>query len=311
MGATVLVSSEQLLSASPVQLLTNDRGRFSTAALPAGLYSIHVTLLDFLPAMEQHIDVNGEHATLLKSFSVLYFPRLKSYAASRTSMSLRMIGPGCCEVRPPSRPVLRWQDDCRSMLDVRTRTMRVQTQLHGRIDLTSGADHPGSVSDLADSPGDSVCLRHRSRRKGQLLMAGQFSYDGCILGRRSCWRMAAVGRGGRRACDDPPRARIAPGPAGPVFRGLRMSHDDQFSLGDRVSIRYGADFMMAGFNGTTSALRPRGEVAVQVAPGMAGFRHGGHAPVAERRRLRMAASNRRSNARRVSDPAGSRRPAGA
>ncbi len=66
MGATVLISSEQLVSGSPVQLLTNDRGRFSTAALPAGLYSIRVTLAGYLPAMEQHVDVNTAHATLLE-----------------------------------------------------------------------------------------------------------------------------------------------------------------------------------------------------------------------------------------------------
>jgi len=49
MGATVLVASETILAASPIRLLTNDRGRFSTDALPAGAYSIHVTLAGFLP----------------------------------------------------------------------------------------------------------------------------------------------------------------------------------------------------------------------------------------------------------------------
>jgi hypothetical protein len=36
-------------------------------------------------------------------------------------------------------------------------------------------------------------------------------------------------------------------------------------LGRMVSIRYGADFILAGFNGTTSALRPRAEIALQLA----------------------------------------------
>ena len=35
------------------QLLTNDRGRFSSASLPAGIYSVKVTLAGFLPAVEQ------------------------------------------------------------------------------------------------------------------------------------------------------------------------------------------------------------------------------------------------------------------
>ncbi|MGA8555680.1 MAG: carboxypeptidase-like regulatory domain-containing protein, partial [Candidatus Acidiferrales bacterium] len=39
MGATVIVTSDQLLNNLSFQLVTNDRGRFSTSALPAGLYS--------------------------------------------------------------------------------------------------------------------------------------------------------------------------------------------------------------------------------------------------------------------------------
>ncbi len=58
MGATVHVSSDQLASFSSIELLTNDHGRFSTATLPVGFYSIKVTLAGFLPAIEQHIQGN-------------------------------------------------------------------------------------------------------------------------------------------------------------------------------------------------------------------------------------------------------------
>ena len=56
------------------------------------------------------------------------------------------------------------------------------------------------------------------------------------------------------------------GPGGPTFRGLRLSHEDALALGDMLSIRYGADYVVAGLNGATSALRPRAEVAVQLSP---------------------------------------------
>jgi len=62
MGATVSISAENLLSFSPTELLTNDRGRFSTATLAPGMYSVKVTLAGFLPAIQQHIQVS------LKSF---------------------------------------------------------------------------------------------------------------------------------------------------------------------------------------------------------------------------------------------------
>ncbi|MGH9828602.1 MAG: carboxypeptidase-like regulatory domain-containing protein, partial [Blastocatellia bacterium] len=43
MGATVFIAAEQLLSGSPVELFTNDRGQFSTETLVPGLYSVKVT----------------------------------------------------------------------------------------------------------------------------------------------------------------------------------------------------------------------------------------------------------------------------
>jgi len=264
MGATVVVSPEQILSASPIQLLTNDRGRFSTAALPAGPYSIKVTLAGFLPAMEQHIQVDGEHATLLQivlgsvfsSFEKLRRPSDQQVAADDWTWVLRSSA--------ANRAVLRWQDvpiDATGNPDD-----GVQTP-HARLDLTSGADHPGSVSDLADSPATAFVYGIGVGAKGQVLMAGQFSYEdeSSAAGLAAEWLPSGEAGTGPVTTLLVRESRL--GPAGPVFRGLRMSHDDQFSLGDRVSIRYGAEYMMAGFNGTTSALRPRGEVAVQMAPG--------------------------------------------
>ena len=66
MGATVVISSSQLLDNMAFQLLTNDRGRFSSASLPPGIYSVKVTLAGFLPADEQDIQVRDEHTTLLE-----------------------------------------------------------------------------------------------------------------------------------------------------------------------------------------------------------------------------------------------------
>jgi hypothetical protein len=266
MGATVIVSPELLLSASPIQMLTNDRGRFSTAGLPAGLYSIKVTLAGFLPAMEQHIQVDGEHATLLQivlgsvfsSFEKLRRPSDQQVAADDWTWVLRSSA--------ANRAVLRWQDvpiDTTQGPDDGTQTQPV----HARLDLTSGADHPGSVSDLADSPATAFVYGIGVGATGQVLMAGQFSYEDAssAAGLAAEWLPSGEAGVGPETTLLVRESRL--GPEGPVFRGLRMSHDDQFSLGDRVSIRYGAEYMMAGFNGTTSALRPRGEVAVQVAPG--------------------------------------------
>ena len=139
--------------------------------------------------------------------------------------------------------------------------------VHARLEVGSGADHPGSVSDVADSPGTAFAYGIGLGSKGQMLMAGKFGYrDESCSSRAGGW---VASRGPRRSGSgydgSGARSRLTPG--GPAFRGLRISHDDGLTLGDRVSILYGAEFLMAGFNGTTTALRPRGEVAVQISSG--------------------------------------------
>ena len=66
LGASVLISSEELLGASPVELFTNGRGQFTAAMLPSGFYSVKVTLAGFLPSIEQHIQVTDERTILVQ-----------------------------------------------------------------------------------------------------------------------------------------------------------------------------------------------------------------------------------------------------
>ena len=263
MGATVVVSSEQLLDSSTIRLLTNDRGRFSTSILPVGTYSIKVTLAGFLPAIEQHIQVDSDHEALLQivlgsvmsSFEKLRRPADQQVAADDWTWVLR--------TSAATRAVLRWQDvpDAAQGNSDGSQARAV----HARLEVGSGGDHPGSVSDVADSPGTAFAYGIGLGTKGQMLMAGQFSYQDASssAGLAAEWLPTGEEGVGPVTTILVRESRLTPG--GPAFRGLRLSHDDALSLGDRVSIRYGAEFLMAGFNGTTMALRPRGEVAVQMA----------------------------------------------
>jgi hypothetical protein len=268
MGATVLVASEQLLSASPIQLLTNDRGRFSTAALPPGQYSVHVTLAGFLPAMEQHIQVDDQRATLLEivlgsvfsSFEKLRRQSDQPIASDDWTWVLR--------TSAATRSVLRWQDDPVTVAAIQGEGEVASAHpLRGRLELTAGADHPGSISALADSPGTAFVYDLGVGSKGKLLVAGQFSHEDASTAGGFATEWLPSGQPGFGPVTTLLVRESRLGPQGPTFRGLRISHDDQLMIGDLVSIRYGAEYLMAGFNGTTSALRPRGEVAVQVANG--------------------------------------------
>lgn len=268
MGATVLVSSEQLLGISSLQLLTNDRGRFSTSALPPGLYSVKVTLAGFLPALESHIQVDDQHAATLQivlasifsSFEKLRRPSGEQVPDDEWTWVLR--------TSPATRPVLRWQDEDPA-LDAALGGSSDATQppsARGRLALTSGADRPGSVSAQASAPTTAFAYDLGLGAKGQLLMAGEFGYDDASAsgGVAAAWLPSGQPGVGPVTTILVRESRLDP--AGPAFRGLRMSHDDEFALGDLVTIRYGAEYLVAGLGRETSALRPRGQVTLALAP---------------------------------------------
>jgi hypothetical protein len=270
MGATVLVSSETLLNGAPMQLLTNDRGRFTTSALPAGLYSLKVTLAGFMPTMEQNIKVDQQHATLLQ---IVLGSMLSSLEQLRRQPNEPVGADDWTWVLRSSaatRTVLRWQDgqlpiDSGSPQDaIDTASSQASRE---RVDLTSGSDHPGSVSDMADSPATAFVYDAGLGATGHLLMAGQFSYEDASSsgGLAGEWLPSGESGAGPVTTVVVRETRLAP--YGLTFRGLRLSHEDELALGDRVSVRYGGEFLMAGFGRATSALRPHAEVAVQMAKG--------------------------------------------
>jgi hypothetical protein len=266
MGATVFVSSDQLLGSS-AELLTNDRGRFSTALLPSGTYSIKVTLAGFLPVMEEHILVNDERTTLLEIVLGSIFSSLERLqrqsdqpiAADEWTWVLRSAS--------ATRPVLRWQDDGEIFGVPPGQFETAQNQAgRMRLELTSGSDHPGSVSNPADTPGTALVYDLSLGGHDQLLMASQFSYESGSYSGGFATQWIPSGEPGVGPVTTILIRQSQLGPDGPTFRGLRMSYDNSFVIGDRISLRYGSDFVMAGLAGTTASVRPRAEMAVQLAP---------------------------------------------
>lgn len=271
MGATVTISSEQLtllpsLEAHSQQLLTNDRGKFVTGSLPAGDYSVRVTLAGFLPSIEQHIRVSDQQTTLLDIVMGSLFPTF-----DRVRHDSDQIVPSdewiwVLRAASASRPVLRWQGGPTLGANPLQEGIPAAPEDRARVELTSGSEHPGSISNAGDAPATAFVYDWNLGDSGKLLMAGQFSYDG-------------ITPGGGVATEWLPSGELGTGPEttvlvretrvggigdGVVFRGLRVSHDGQLTLGHRVTLRYGGEFVAAGLNGMAVAVLPRAEVAVQV-----------------------------------------------
>jgi len=266
MGATVLISSEQLVPVKPVQLLTNDHGRFAASTIPDGLYSIQVTLAGFIPAIEQHVLISEREATRLEIVLGTLFSSFEKLRRQPNEPSGADDWAWVVRSASADRSVLRWQEDPSTSGGTRSGSESGQGQSRrGLIELTSGSDHPGSVSDLADSPATAFVYSF-GLGSSRILMAGQYSYEdeAGSGGMVAAWLPKGDSATGPVTTILVRESHL--GPNGPVFRGLRMSHDSQFALGDRVSVRYGAEYVLAGFNGTTSGMRPRGEMAVQASP---------------------------------------------
>jgi hypothetical protein len=264
MGATVIVTSEAVFSNLSFEILTNDRGKFAVGNLPAGSYSIKVTLAGFLPSIEQNVLVNDQHVTLLQivlgsvfsSFDKLRRAPDQEVSTDEWSWVLRSSA--------ATRPVLRWQDSNVAMTNQGLPVDFSQQGPRARVELTSGSDHPGSISGLSDAPGTIVGYDYESGGLGAVIIAGQYSSDGNFSSSGIVTQWLPAGQNGPVTTLLVRETGLGDG--GASFRGLRMSHDGSLAVGDRVNIRYGADLIMAGFSGTTTSVRPRAQVAVKINP---------------------------------------------
>ncbi len=265
MGATVSIAPEQMRGSGPAELLTNDRGRFVSANLLPGLYSVRVTLAGFLPFMEQHIQVNDQRTTLVEiqlgsvfsSFERLRQQPKQTVDADEWGWVLRGSA--------ATRSVLRWNDGEVLVGEEVSQTEAARkNQPHGRIELTDGSRHPGSISNIVTSPATAFAYDQRIGAASRLLFAGQFSYRTSASGGfAAVWLPVGDDHGSVTSLV---LRQSQLGPTGPTFRGLRMEHDSQFTLGDRMSVRYGADYLLVGLGRPTSSLRPRLELGVRLEP---------------------------------------------
>jgi hypothetical protein len=266
MGATVLVSSQQVFSASTIKLLTNEQGRFATVSLAQGAYSVKVTLAGFLPAMEQGVKVDAQHITLVEivlgsvfsSFEKLRRQPDQQLSADDWSWVLR--------ASAGLRPVLQWSDGSISTSAPANHRETAAESDHGRVELSSGSDQPGSVVNPGDSPSTTFVYDMGIGPQAQLLMAGQFSYDGIFSGEALGAEWLPSGKQGVGPETTLVVRESKLSPNSPAFRGLRISHEDQLALSDRLTVRYGGEYVVAGLSQTTSALRPRAEIALKLSP---------------------------------------------
>lgn len=260
MGATVLLLGESAHATPFTQLLTDPRGVFSGERLAPGYYTVRVTLAGFLPTIERHVRVAAHLTTLVKIELDSVFASLDRLRRQPAKQSDPDDWKWVLRTASSMRPVLQWTDgESNTTQDATLITEGQQRPLRGRLELTSGGRRPGSVSNLANSPGTAFAYDQKIGNVSRLLLAGQMSYEHTAAGGiATVWLPSG-------SLDSGPQTALALresklGPYGLTFRSLRMGQSGKVALGDRFTVRYGAEYLLAGMARSTSAIRPRGEV---------------------------------------------------
>lgn len=263
MGATVWVAAENRVGSAPLQTRTNLTGRFETRPLPAGIYSVRVTLAGFLPVLDQHVRISANLTTILKL-------ELDSVFSSVANLRRQPRQPVDADewdwvlrASAATRPVLRWRGDSAN-LSAKAGESSTRQRPRARVELTSGSLQSGMFPDTPFGPASAFAYDQSIGGVGRLILAGQYRYEGSSsAGLATTWLPLGDIPGGPRTTVVLQQFRL--GPSGPTFRGLRTEQSGEMALGSRVSLRYGAQYVRMGFDHSASSLRPRGELAVRLA----------------------------------------------
>jgi hypothetical protein len=266
MGATISIAAESARETFTLQLLSNERGRFSTESLLPGLYSIRVTLAGFLPTVSRHIRVDANLTTLLRI-------ELGSFTSSIEQLRRKPNQPSepddwawVLRTSAATRTVLRFEEGEVTLGYERPRAVAEGgSRPHARVEVTSGTLRPGSVSNIADAPSSAIAYEQALGRHGRMLFAGQMSYErSAAAGFVSMWLPSGQMGAGPETSLVLRQSKL--GPSGVTFRGARLAHRRGFTLGDTLSVEYGAEYVLVGLGSSTSSLRPGAKLTYTLGP---------------------------------------------
>jgi Carboxypeptidase regulatory-like domain len=253
MGASVEVFAEAPGAASSLDYLTNTQGIFRGDKLSPGLYTIRVTLAGFLPTLQQHVRINPNLTTMVRiemesMFASLEQLRRQPNSAKADADDWKWV----LRSAAGTRPILQWDENAvlTANGDMAARAPKIL------LEFTDGARRPGSVSNVAAAPGTAFAYDQKLGGAGSLLVAGQMSYDESPAGGvATVWLPTGTIGSGPHTAVVLREAKI--GHTGLTFRGMRIDQGGAVTLGDRVLLRYGGEYLLVGLGRSVSSVRPR------------------------------------------------------
>lgn len=269
MGATVVITAQSFFASTTLQMRTNERGRFSTPELRPGTYSVRAMLAGFLPTLQPDVHVTTRGTTVLQIQLGSIFSGLTNVLRQPNQRPVNGDWAWVLRASGSTRPVLRLDDGDLILVDGEAGESVPTTESHqprSRIDVISGA-RPGSLDSFSDTPGTAFAYDQGIGETGRLLFAGQFSYESQTPsgGFATLWLPDGETKSGPSSSMMLRQSRL--GPTGPLFRAMRLDQEGTLAVSDDVTLRYGAEYLLAGLgNQTTTGVRPRAEIAFQISP---------------------------------------------
>jgi len=266
MGASVEVFAETPGAVSSLDYLTNTQGIFRGDKLSPGLYTIRVTLAGFLPTLQQHVRINPNLTTMVRiemesMFSSLEQLRRQPNSAKADADDWKWV----LRSAAGTRPVLQWDEH--AMLTANGDIVPPAPKV--LMEFTDGARRPGSVSNVAAAPGTAFAYDQKLGGAGSLLVAGQMSYqDSPAGGVATVWLPTGTIGSGPHTAVVLREAKL--GDKGITFRGMRIDQGGAVTLGDRVLLRYGGEYLLVGLGRSVSSVRPRISVETKLRGGWRG-----------------------------------------
>jgi len=251
MGATVILYNRQQKLIGKV--LTDDHGEFRLLGLLPAPYSVKVSLASFVPATKEILVLPGMRSVLNVNLSTLFstiqfaYPSLESgnimsddwkwvlRNSSSTRPVLRLIDPGTA-----SASIAAGSASTAGHTAVFSETRGLLQVSAGEGPLTAGA---GTEADL----GTTFAVETSLYGNSLLQFAGNLGYGSATGVPTAAFRTVYS----RQIADDTPeisvtmRQMLMPavtGPDGvalPLMRNLSVSVDDQYRVGDNVTLQYG------------------------------------------------------------------------
>jgi hypothetical protein len=270
MGASVEVLPEAAAAGLLLtqDFLTNTQGIFRGEQLPAGLYTVRVTLAGFLPTVEHHVQVTSNLTTVVRielesMFASLDRLRRQPANSNAEADDWKWV----LRSAPSLRPVLEWTDSNAVTVTNVQLDNSIPRPQRMRLEFTDGARRLASPSNLAPAPSTAFAYDQNLGDLGHLIFASQVSYDPDLPGGGVATVWLPSGKLGTGPYSAIVLREAKSSPNGPTFRGVRIDQGGTLAVGPSAILKYGGEYVLVGLGSAASAIRPRMDLDVRVVGG--------------------------------------------